>query len=88
MTNNDLTSGTTLKADIDKITAIQAKIATANVTPHVYFVLAGEQYVSAGELEAAIGTSAYQTITAAAKTSLGTQLTSAKAAKQTTFDAL
>lgn len=88
MTTEDLATGNELKATIDAITAMQAKIATTDVTPFIYFVLGTEQYISGGDLKEMLGDSPYNTICNTAKTSISTALTTAKATAQTAFDAL
>lgn len=88
MTPENLASGNTLTEEIAGITAAQAKIAETDVTATLQFVKDGQIYLSGGTLSDLIGSSAYNTIVATAKTSLNTSLSSAKSTKQTALAAL
>lgn len=85
MTDQDLVTGNTLKAEIQKITDVQAIIADADAIPVLSFSKDQSQVISGGILKSILGDSAYNTIVNAAKTSLGTALSSAKSTKQTSF---
>lgn len=86
----DFQSAEVLQADIDTITAIQAKHALtgARVNVRVTNAAGDQELVSTKDLKTILGDTAYNTICSTALTSLNTALASAKTTKQTAFDDL
>jgi DNA-binding protein YbaB len=89
MTTTDLAEATTLKKQIDDITAVQAKIATTGSQGAlIVLTTSGVTSVSKSDLVAALGDGAYDTVCDNAVSALNTALASAKTAAQSDLAAL
>lgn len=89
MNDSDLATANALRADIDTITATQAKHALAGARVHIMVTNADRSQVLVPETKLlAILGATYNTICGTALTSLNTSLASLKTTKQTAYDAL